>query len=754
MKRLPFTKTSLSTALGLSALAAVSSTALQAQDRVIEEVVVVAEKRSENLQDLSQAVTSIGESELEVKNISSFVDLSAIAPGVTVAKNEGYKTVISIRGVGNEANQNAIANPSVSFHMDGIYIASPFALQTDFIDVERIEVLRGPQGTLFGQNSTAGAINVISKRPNSEELEGKADLTVGDYNLTKLRGSINIPISDSIATRTSFSSSERDGFTKNIHNGQELDDVSSISFRSDWSFDVSDTTNFRVFAQYFDADSNGAAIKGIDDRTRDDRKLSQDTKAQYELESKIVGAIAEFDLDFASIKTLASWQEDDILVVRDNDRHNFGDTLPNGSPYIRSEFNPETSVVETKTFEVNIISNEPLMGSLDWIVGAFYLETDIENSIREFLDKNNNGTLEPYVPVNPPFDIFGAEVGFISDAFPSRKSFSLYGQTTLSISEDLRLITGLRYTEDKVTSDVSNFLGAETFTIDEKTDKVTGRVVVEYDFDQDTMAYVSYTRGFKPGGSNLTFGFENDNAPALVLPVYEDESIDAYEFGLKKDLLDGRLRTNIAAFYYEYENLQFQATDPDIFRGGVANIPESEIAGVELELLALISDAWTLDVKMAVLDSEVTSDYQALDNVKAQPFFFGQEDVRFGLRENINGNDLAKSPDLTADISLQYETITSGGHRLTGTMQYIYRGEFEQRVFANPDVDNVEDYDIINLVAGIELNDGTWGFDVMVLNVADEDGVNSRMTDVFGISATGEERVAPRQVMGRVRYNF
>ncbi|MFT5579308.1 MAG: iron complex outermembrane receptor protein, partial [Paraglaciecola psychrophila] len=386
MKRLPFTKTSLSTALGLSALAAVSSTALQAQDRVIEEVVVVAEKRSENLQDLSQAVTSIGESELEVKNISSFVDLSAIAPGVTVAKNEGYKTVISIRGVGNEANQNAIANPSVSFHMDGIYIASPFALQTDFIDVERIEVLRGPQGTLFGQNSTAGAINVISKRPNSEELEGKADLTVGDYNLTKLRGSINIPISDSIATRTSFSSSERDGFTKNIHNGQELDDVSSISFRSDWSFDVSDTTNFRVFAQYFDADSNGAAIKGIDDRTRDDRKLSQDTKAQYELESKIVGAIAEFDLDFASIKTLASWQEDDILVVRDNDRHNFGDTLPNGSPYIRSEFNPETSVVETKTFEVNIISNEPLMGSLDWIVGAFYLETDIENSIREFLD--------------------------------------------------------------------------------------------------------------------------------------------------------------------------------------------------------------------------------------------------------------------------------------------------------------------------------------------------------------------------------
>jgi len=754
MKLIPFTKTRLSTTIGLGTLAAIGSTALQAQERVLEEVVVVAEKRSESLQDLSQAVTAIGENELDVKNITSFVDLSAIAPGVTVAKNEGYKTVISIRGVGNEANQNAIANPSVSFHMDGIYIASPFALQTDFIDVERIEVLRGPQGTLFGQNSTAGAINVISKRPSTEELEGKVDLTVGDYNLTKLRGSINIPISDSIATRTSFSSSERDGFTDNIYNGQDLDDVSSISFRSDWSFDLSDSASLRVFAQYFDADSNGAAIKGIDDQTSDDRKLSQDTKAQYELESKIVGAIAEFDLDFASVKALASWQEDDVLIVRDNDRHNFGDTHPDGSPYIRSEFNPETSLVETKTLEINVISNEPLMGSLDWIVGAFYLETDIENHIREALDKNNNGTLEPYVPVNPPFDIFDAEVGFISDAFPSRESFSIYGQTTLNISNELRLITGLRYTEDKVTSDVSNFLGAETFEIDEETDELTGRVVVEYDITQDAMTYASFTRGFKPGGSNLTFGFEGDNAPALVMPTYEDESIDAYELGLKMDLVDGRLRTNIAAFYYEYENLQFQATDPDIFRGGVANIPESEITGIELELVALISDAWTLDVKMAALDSEVTADYLALDNVKAQPYFFGEEDIRYGLRENIDGNDLAKSPDFTADVSLQYEMITAGGHTVTGTVQYIYRGEFEQRVFANPDVDHVDDYSIVNFVAGIELDGGIWGVDLMVLNVADEDGVNSRMTDVFGISATGEERVAPRQVMGRVRYNF
>ena len=119
---------------------------VQSQEQTIEDVIVTAEKRDESLQTVSQAVTAITESELEAKNITSFVDLTALVPGVTVAKNEGYKTVISIRGVGNETNQNAIAAPSVAYHMDGIFVASPFSLQTDFVDVERIEVLRGPQG--------------------------------------------------------------------------------------------------------------------------------------------------------------------------------------------------------------------------------------------------------------------------------------------------------------------------------------------------------------------------------------------------------------------------------------------------------------------------------------------------------------------------------------------------------------------------------------------------------------------------------
>ena len=217
-----------------------------AQNSSIEEVIVSAEKRSESLQDVSQAVSALSDSDLEAKNIESFVDLSAIVPGVTVSKNEGYKTVISIRGVGNETNQNAIAAPSVAFHIDGVFIASPFSLLTDFIDIERIEVLRGPQGTLFGQNSTGGAINVISKKPTTDEYYGKADVTFGDYDLLKYRTSVNIPINEKVATRFSFSSTDREGFSKNVVTGQDLDDANNISLRSDWDIELSDTSSLRI----------------------------------------------------------------------------------------------------------------------------------------------------------------------------------------------------------------------------------------------------------------------------------------------------------------------------------------------------------------------------------------------------------------------------------------------------------------------------------------------------------------------------
>lgn len=752
-----------------------------AQNSAIEEVIVSAEKRNESLQDVSLSVTALTEEELETKNITDFVGLSAIAPGVTVAKNEGYKTIISIRGVGDETNQNAIAAPSVALHMDGIFIASKFSLRTDFIDLERIEVLRGPQGTLFGQNSTGGTINVISQKPSFDETKGKTDLALGNYGLIKFRGAVNVPLSDKVATRMSIVSTDRNGFSKNILNGQDLDDANHVSFRSDWFFDISDTTSLRVFGQFFDADNNGAAMKGLDDPTPNPRRLAQDSASDYQLSSEVLAAILNVELGFADLKILGSIQEDDIYVSRDNDRHNFGDVHGSGPlegiPYIAAEYRPETSIVDTKTLEINLISNEPINEKIDWIIGALYFDHKIANAIYEVKDVNNikqvdlmDGAFTPYVhdPIcatNPfagiCFAAFNAELGFVSEAYPSRESLSVYGQATYNAQDNLRYIVGMRYTEDSFSSDVTNFFGLQKYLIEDEIDEKTGKFAVEYDVDGDTMVYASYTKGFKPGGSNLTFGYPVDDeqnfgaqpAPQLIYPIYKSEIIDAFELGLKTDLIEGRMRANVSAFMYDYENLQFQSTDPDVYRGGVANIPESEMSGVELELIGILSDSLSMDLRISTLDTEITADYEALDNIKSELYFFGEEPQRYALRENIKGNRLAKSPEFTANLGLQYNGELKSGVPLRATAEVIHRGDFQQRVFNSPFVDQVDSYTIVNLTTSIEISD-TSGVDFMILNASDKDGVNSAMTDVFGVAGTGIELIPPRQFIFRVRKNY
>ena len=697
-------------------------------------------------------------------------------PGVTVAKNEGYKTVISIRGVGNETNQNAIAAPSVAFHMDGIFVASPFSLQTDFVDVERIEVLRGPQGTLFGQNSTGGAINVISKKPSSDNFYAKTDITLGDYDLMKIGAALNFPISDKLATKLTISTIERDGFTENLVTGQDLDDASSISIRSDWIYEISDTSSLRIFGQYFDSDRNGSAMKGKDDLSSDARKLSQDTMSKQELSSKIFALIYESDLGFANLKVLASKQEDDILVVRDNDRHAAGVqpvlSMP-GLPYIyidnapyypMAEFNPESSLVDTDTFEINLISNEPVLnGKLDWTFGAFYLKHKIENHIRGYVDNDLDGEFkyvcdEPFANPNYCFNIgedpFGADFDFVTDAFPERESFSIYGQTTYMISDISRLISGIRFTEDDVTTCNANFFfGCDNLTT--SSDEMTGKIALEYDVNSDTMIYLSFTAGYKPGGTNLTYGSdaEDGSFSAMVFETFEPETVDSMEFGIKSDFYDGKARANIAVFSYDYENLQFQATDPIPYQGGVANIPESEMSGVEIEFTALATDNLTFDMNLGFIDSEVSSDFEVLDNVLAFQYFFGEEALRYDLRENVNGNELAKTPDFTADISITYETELSSGNSLTSVFQFVKRGEFMQRVNNNPSVDKVPDYQIFNMSVGLDFKNDL-SLDFILLNAGDENGLNSAMTDVFGVAATGLEFIPPRQIMTRLSYKF
>jgi len=757
-------KNSRSLALILPSLLAAHSVGLAAQNGpVFEEVLVTAEKRTESLQNLSQAVTALTAEDVENRQLSSFVDLSAIAPGVNVAKNEGFKTVITIRGIGNEANQNAIANPSVSYHLDGVYVASPFALQTDFLDLERLEVLRGPQGTLFGQNSTGGGINVITKAPTFDEIYGSADLTLGEYSQVKARAAVNLPLSDSLAARVSVMSNKHDGFSDNVANGQDLDDADSISARAKVLYQPSDTFSATLTAQVFDEEVNGQAQKGIYDPTPGARNLAQDSLSSYELESQLYSLTLEWDLGAVTLKSLTSYQNDDIAIQRDNDRHDYR-TLP---PFflLQSYFDPETNEQKTTTQEFNLISNEPAFGRLDWVAGIFYLDTEVDISILERLDFGFDGVFDPFTLDD--IYAYGGDVGFISDSKPERESISLYGQGTWSLTDRSRLIGGLRYTEDEVYSAVTNFYGREgTEILEIESEKVTGRLALEVDLGDATMLYASYTRGFKPGGSNLTFGREAVVSPIVVLPVFEEETIDAYELGLKTDLADGRVRLNGAAFFYTYDNLQYQATDPEVFQGGVGNIPESEIMGAELELGAFLSDSLIFDARLAWLDTEITASHLALDNVASEAatnallaqglnlFSPEVERARAAQIADVQGNELAKTPGFTANLALTYSHALAAWGDIEGTLSYTHRGDFRHRIFNNPLTDEVDGYDTVDLLVRLLPSDANWRLELIGKNLTDEDGINARFTDVFGVGATGDQFIPPRQLMVRVGLDF
>ena len=230
--------------------------------------------------------------------------------------------------------------------------------------------------------------------------------------------------------------------------------------------------------------------------------------------------------------------------------------------------------------------------------------------------------------------------------------------------------------------------------------------------------------------------------------------------------MDGRVRLNTAAFFYNYEGLQYQATDPEVFEGGVGNIPESEILGAELELSAFLSDSVILDLGMAWLDTEITSDHLALDNVRSEGAtnaLLGQglalfsdevQIARAGQIQNVNGNELAKTPSFTVNVALNWSKDLEDWGELRNTLQYIYRGGFKHRIFNNSVTDIVPSYDILDLVLGFYPDSADWHIELVAKNLSDEDGINARFTDVFGVGATGDELIAPRQMMVQFGMTF
>jgi len=722
-----------------------------APSSVLEEIIVTAEKREANLQSVSSSVTSFDSGFLDRSNIINAVDLSSLAPGLVIAKSEGFRRAVVIRGIGLEAAQNDIANPSVSYHIDGVYTPTDISLNADFLDIERIEVLRGPQGTVFGQNSTGGAINVITKQPLLDAFEGNADLTLGSFNHVAARAALNVPISPTFAARASFAYLNHDGFSRNLAlPGVRLDEDENFTGRVQFLFAPTDRFSATLRAQYYTTDVNDRAQKNILDPTPNPRELRQDFPGTFSYEGAIYSAELRYDLGFATLKSISSYQDEQEDQSRDTDRSD-------------GFFSPADIVpdrgrdVTTKTQEFNITSNNDQTVPLDWILGFFYLDTDTDVRFLEFADFNNDGMIDTTINVGNPFS--NPDLGFQTSSKPSRESWSVFAQGTYHFMDNLRLVGGLRYTDDEVNSQIFNFFATTPLVLHTSDNKLTGKVALEFDVAEDNMLYASWTRGFKPGGANLTSG-------SFVPPTYKEEEIDAFEVGSKNRFANNRLQVNLAGFYYKYRNLQFQNTDPLPFSGGVDNIPKSEVYGAEGEIAFLATDNFRLDGNFAYLHTEVTSDFDVLDSAAAnsaqnellaQGFgLFSPEVIaaRTAAIQNINGNKLPKSPKFSSNINATYRVDVPNHGSLTSMLQYTRRGSMNFRVFDNSAIDKIDSYNLFNLNLKWEPEQSEWALEFLVVNLTDKDAVNSRFTDVFGVGSTSEELVPPRQFLIRGTTHF
>jgi len=765
---------SFSRTLAIAMLLVGSCTTIFAAE--IEEIIVTAEKRDVDIQDIALSVSALNSGQLEQLNINNPVDLGDQIPGLNIAKSESRR-ILSIRGVGNESPQNAGARPGVSYHIDGVFIANDQALRADLLDVERIEVVRGPQGTVFGQNATGGTINVVSKLPDFDAVSGFADVTLGNYSAQNFRGGINMPFSDTVAVRAAFSHREHDGYMTNLAiPGHDMDNQNSDTFRGQLLWNISDNLSAHLTYQHSEDRLNGPGQKSIlDFSSSNPREASHDLFEQASLDTDIYSAILTWENDAVVVKGLFSYQEVDLFRHADMDRTALtaNDPAPItpadplvitqlGEAPIRQADNTLEQHYENKTAEINISSAGE--SRFDWILGAFYLDAKVNSITTNFGDFGRDGDpLDLTLP--SPVVFFNSDLDFVNDDIRRRESYSYFGQGVFHVSDTVRLTAGARYTKDDINNDACSFqcrIGQAAPRNDVNSDnETTGKVSIEYDLTEDSLTYASYTKGYKPGGANSTF---NDLVPAF----YEAETVNAYEVGYKGRLNEGRLQLNGSVFFYDYNNFQFQANAAAPFSGGTANVPNSEVRGAELEITSLLTDNLRLDWNMAYLDTEITSDTLVLDSVRAEDvstqlllnnggnvFDPAITVARATAIQNVNGNELSKAPDFTTNVRLTYTKELPDDGTLTSFLSYTYRGEFFYRMFNNPNTDVIPDYNIWSLnFRYTPGGDAKWFSEFLVYNVFDEDAVNSRFTDNFGVAATSEEFLSPRLFQIKLGFAF
>ena len=594
----------------------------------LQEVIVTAQKRSQSIQSVPLAVSAVGGEALQERQINDIEDLAPSLPDVNFGKNVGIAR-IAIRGLGLDATVPG-QEARVAYHTDGVYISRPTAQMDTFFDVNRVEVLRGPQGTLYGRNATAGAVNVITNDPEPT-FGGYGRVTMGNYNLMTAEGAITGPLSDGVSARLAFTKTDRDGYGENLVTHQQIDNEHSRAVRAKVKIEPSSAFSVVLSADYSKEDDGnyvyhflGQGSPGAPPRAvalggttpSDPRDTFANVPQTDNREFYGFAANATASLGAVNMTSVTGYRNSYADLSGDHD----GTQAPVSAIRILEkarQFSEELRLDGT-------------VADLRWLVGGFYFNED----------GYGEADFSPVLAFTNSFESRGL---LFNGTFKTAPATAAFGQLDYEIVPGLTLSAGLRYSRetksidqrgqiDLTTPATPNFTPNYTLFQDQSAtfSSTTPHVNLEYAITRRILAYATYSQGFKSGGFNLT-GFT---------PPVKPEKLTNYELGLKSDWLDGALRFNASAFDYDYRDLQVQKV---VNAAAIlVNAATARVRGVETEFVIRPVQPFELSGNVSLLDAKFTA-------------FTTSDPARPALGVmDLSGNELPQAPRLTANAAAQY----------------------------------------------------------------------------------------------------
>lgn len=579
----------------------------------VGEVIVTARRREENAQDVPIALTVLGGDAIEAAGAYNVQQLTQLAPSLQFFSFNPRNTTVNIRGLGNNVGlANDGLEVGVGFYIDQVYYSRPAAATFDLADIERVEILRGPQGTLFGKNTTAGALNITTRAP-SFTPEGSLELTAGDYGFLQAKTSVSGPLGDTLAGRLSLSYTRRDGIIENVTTGRDVNNQDNLAVRGQLLWTPNDAFSLRLSGDYNRQETDCcllvfagtaptlkpagaqyaalAAGLGYAPASLDpfDRKTDANDEAHANQDLGGVSAIAEWDLGAVTVTGVAAWRYWSWDPANDAD-------FTRLSIIKRSENADEQ---DQTTFELRVASNGER--TVDYVAGLYYFEQNIDAvGVALFGPQATYWLLSPLLPA-------ALADGYRSDstATSTTRSYAAFGQATWHLTDRLSLTPGLRYTQEDKTArydaTVSGGLATanptligyklalarpQAYTADVSDGSLSGQVNLSYAATDDVLVYANWAKGYKSGGINLG-GLPVDAAgvPQLDRAVVDPERTTTIEAGLKSQFLDRRVTLNLAAFKTVTKDYQANVVDTagGTLRQYLANVDEVRSQGVELD---------------------------------------------------------------------------------------------------------------------------------------------------------------------------